>query len=159
MKNILSSALFLLVFASCSLLWEYREIHEIDGMQWKQSDVQTFNYSTNKDVELDVILMIRHVYGFAYSTLPIELTIKQNGETLLTETKDIQVKNEDDEYVGEGSVDLWDLHNRILTKQSLPSGGYTIEVRHTAKQEVFPLIMEVGIQLEKSETKKGHTAP
>lgn len=150
-KNILKTLAFTTVFASCGLLWEYRNIHEIEGMEWHKSDVQSFEYTAETATNLNVLILIRHVHGIPFPSIPLRLIIKKDGQQISNSAVKILVMDNSKQYVGQGSGDLWDIEHLAFENMAFDAGTYTIELTHAMQRESIPLIMEVGIQLEKSE--------
>jgi len=138
----------LIFFSSCSLLWEFRDIEEVSDYKWMPDDVKTFDYTASEAQHLNVFILIRHVHGFPAASFPVHLEI-EGSEGSETNIVDIDVMNGAGNYVGEGSGDLWDIKHLAQTEKIFKPGEYQIRIGHAVDGKVVPLIMEVGIQLEK----------
>jgi len=129
------------------MFWHHRELKEIPGMRWNKSDAQIFDVDFNSVKELDAKLLIRYVYGYSDDFINCQVRIEKDGELVSEEAVSIQVRDEQGEYLGEGSVDLWDIQQRFLSSYSFEPGTYRFTVTHTMPVQELPLIMEVGLKL------------
>lgn len=136
------------VLLGCGLLWEYRENHEIEEWTWAADDVQTFVYTTDEIQVLDVTVLIRHLHGFQYSSINLKCEVT-TPDTLLTASFVIPIKDDQGGYLGEGSVDLWDISHRFMVGHTFVPGEHTFRIRQETANPL-PLLMEVGLQLEQS---------
>jgi gliding motility-associated lipoprotein GldH len=136
------------VISACSMLYFYREIHELAGMQWFKSDTQQFDVQVESPKKLDGRLIIRHVEGYQHSDLTVHVVVENNGEVWMDEHMAIPIKDENGDYLGSGSVDLWDVEHPLFQGKTLSKGNYTFKVDHTMQQDRLPLVMEVGLVLE-----------
>ncbi len=141
-----------ITLSSCGSLWEYRSLNEMAGMVWKSSDVQHFNAEVSKDGIYDVIILFRHVHGFPYADLGVEFGMTGN-KIDIQESIIIPIIGDDKEYLGEGSVDIWDVEHTVLHDQKLSPGKYSIDIGHNMNTKDLQLVMEVGIMIKSSEEK------
>lgn len=150
-RNIIRTAQLLsaaAIITACSIMYFYREIHELAGMQWFKTDTQSFEVPIENPTRLDGHLIIRHVEGYQHNNLTVHLLSMKDGELWMDEHIAIPIKDENGDYVGAGSVDLWDVEHLIFESKTLSKGTYTFEVSHTMQQDRLPLVMEVGLVLE-----------
>ena len=146
MKYLYALSLLLLV-SSCGLLWEYRSLHEFEDYTWAKNDVQRFEFEIQEEGLYDVILLLRHVYGFPFSQL--DLSLQMNGEVLSVDRNiAVPIIGSDKKYLGRGSGDLWDVDYIVLDNQNLTPGTYTITVAHLMSQEDLKLLMQLGIMVK-----------
>lgn len=139
------------ILVSCGLIYFYRELHELEGMQWLKDDVQTFEVSIEEPKRLDATLLIRHVEGYAFKDLPVHFLLKQGDEVILEQDIAVPIKDKNGDYVGEGSVDLWDINYPLFDDRTFSEGEYTFRFQHVMERDRIPLVMEVGLQLEEKE--------
>lgn len=147
MKLIHTSIISLLI-ASCSVLYFYREIHELEGMQWLRSDKQHFIVTADEPKTLDGRLIIRHIEGYQFQDLTVHVSVTHNGETWMDEDILVPIRDENGDYLGQGSVDLWDVEHALFQGKTLLKGEYSFTIEHTMQQDRIPLVMEVGLVLE-----------
>jgi gliding motility-associated lipoprotein GldH len=145
------SLIFLLLMAlvsSCAFLYEYRSLHEFDGMEWDNSQAQTFDFTISEDGNYNIEVIGRHLSGFPFRDL--KASIHVNGaETMLEDDLIIPVIGDFDMYVNEGGGDFWDFTFPAFTSTQLPAGKYTATINHTMNQNPLNLMMEIGLQVEK----------
>lgn len=139
-----------LLIASCGLLYLYRELHELPGMQWSKSSVQSFEVRLDNSKEVDASILFRHVDGYRYENVKMKILAKHDGTTWLDTLLIVPIKNESGDYLGEGAVDIWDVDFPFLTKEKLDAGQHTFEISHTMNTDPLPLVMEVGLVLTES---------
>ncbi|NQV54042.1 MAG: hypothetical protein HQ500_12720 [Flavobacteriales bacterium] len=137
------------VLLGCGLLWEYRENHEIKDWTWAADDVQTFEYTTYETQVLDATVLIRHLHGFQYRSIALKCEVT-TPDTSLVVSFVIPIRDDQGDYLGEGSVDLWDVSYRFMAGHTFVPGEYSFRISQETANPL-PLLMEVGLQLEQSE--------
>ena len=75
MKKLISLIFLSIAITSCGVLWEYRSINELEGMTWSASDKQIFDFEIKQDGNYEVIIILRHLHGFAMNTIPVHLNM------------------------------------------------------------------------------------
>lgn len=150
LKSFLSVFLFSTILAACSLVWEYRSLHEFEGMEWDNATAQTFDFSISETGNYKVEIIGRHITGFQFRNITGMLTIK-GGTVMLENEFTIPIIGDDDMYLNEGGGDLWDFTYPAITSTNLPAGDYTATINHTMEQNPLGLVMEIGMQVEKAD--------
>lgn len=150
MKKLLV-ALTCLSLTACGVLWEYRGLEEIPQMNWQKADSKTFQANMSAAGNYDVKILFRHVYGFPYRDVAIKMTMTNPQGESTSETYTIPIINDKKEYLGEGSVDIWDVAYTALPSYKMEAGEYTFELSHEMAKDELELVMEVGVQIEKPE--------
>lgn len=148
LKSFLSVFLFTTVLSACGLLWEYRSLHEFEGMEWDNSTAQTFDFSISETGNYKVEIIGRHITGYQFRILKGIITI-EGGSVMLENEFTIPIIGEDDMYLNEGGGDLWDFTFPAITSTNLPAGDYTATINHTMEQNPLGLVMEIGMQVER----------
>lgn len=150
-KLILIAPLCLLM--ACGSLWEYRELHELKQFVWNKSDVQTYTADISETGKYDVFVLFRHVQGFPYKEVGVNMQMKADGVDE-SQTFVIPVIGDGKEYLGEGSVDIWDIEHPAYKGIELQKGGCEFALEHQMNREDLQLVMEVGVMIKKTELAK-----
>ncbi len=119
-------------------------------MAWLASDQQHFDFNLEQDGDYEIIIMIRHLHGFAIEKIPVELKLS-SSDTLYDQHYEIPVRDAAGEYLGEGGGDLWDLDFSAIQSIPLNKGSYHAEISQISEYDELRLIMEVGIMVKKVE--------
>ena len=98
--------LFLLSSTACSFLFIYRDIHELEGYQWLQAEIQTFEVEIKQAQKVNATLLLRHIEGAQTPSVKAEVTITSNQQEWKTIPVNIAIMNEDGDYLGNGSGDM-----------------------------------------------------
>lgn len=118
-------------------------------MVWKSSDIQHFDAEVSAAGEYDVIILFRHVHGFPYADVGVDF--KMSGSDIdVEEMVTIPIIGENKEYLGEGSVDIWDVEHTVLSNQTLSAQTYSIDIEHLMNTKDLQLVMEVGLMIRSS---------
>ncbi|HAW20515.1 MAG TPA: hypothetical protein DCX14_10055 [Flavobacteriales bacterium] len=154
MKKLLkSTTICLLLLSACDGLWEYRGLNELAKMTWSKGDVQTFDATISETGEYDVYILFRHVHGFPYKDINVNLNMT-GPSTLYDQSYTIPIIGDDKEYLGEGSVDIWDVELLAMENETLAEGAYTINLQHEMVTEDLQLVMEVGVRIQKPKSEE-----
>ena len=149
LRKTLSIALLVSSLLSCSLIYEFRDIKEIEGWRWSGSESFTFTYTTEEDKTLDGTLLFRHVQGFQYPEVSFRIEI-ESEQGVWDTTFVVPIRDQNGDYLGEGSVDLWDVEHAVFNARRFAAGTHTIRI-HQNTADPLPLAMEVGIQLSNTD--------
>jgi gliding motility-associated lipoprotein GldH len=99
----------------------------------------------------DFYVNVRQATGYPYSNLFIELSTQYPDKKVQKDTLECILANERGEWLGDGAGDLWD--NKILFKKNLKfpyKGKYTFTFTQGMRLDPLPLILDVGMCIEKS---------
>lgn len=149
MKKLLP-ILLLSLLVSCGLFWVHRSIHELGDMRWAPTDSHTFEFDNNEERALDVYFILRHVHGFSYPSLAIRYEHQHPDGSINQGEFTVPIKDEKGEYLGDGSVDLWDLEYMFLPAQKFETGRHVFIFTHAMGDTSIPLVMETGLLLKKA---------
>lgn len=118
-------------------------------MTWKKSEPISFDIELDSGSPYDCIIIIRHTTGFHLKQIPINLTISDSTLSYSSEVV-IPILSDEGEYLGEGSVDLWDVEFAAMDSLNLPKGNYKAELSQLTHLDEIQLIMEVGIMIKRA---------
>ena len=114
LRKTLSITLLIFSLSSCSLIYEFRDLQEIEGWRWNASESCDFTYSTEEEIALDGVLLFRHVQGFQHPEVSFRVEI-ESKENQWDTTFVVPIRDQNGDYLGEGSVDLWDVEHLFFT--------------------------------------------
>lgn len=143
-----SLALLTIITVSCSAFWTYRSLIEFKHFEWKKENVLEFEVPIEQEQTSDVTLLFRHVHGFPFPSVFIEVSI-EGPDVTSTDTVELNIIGDDREYLGEGSGDIWDIESVIYPDIKMTPGTYNFTVRHIMERDKLDLVMEVGIEVSK----------
>ncbi len=152
-KQLAFMLIAVITFTACDSNRIFEDNETIDDNVWIREDVKTF--------EVDIIdtlspnnfyVNVRNADGYPYRNvyLFIQTTFPQGSTTL--DTINCIIADEKGQYLGSGMGDIFD--NQILLKKNVifpQSGKYTFKIQHGMRRDKLPLIMDVGMRIEKAE--------
>ena len=150
MKKLISLIFLSIAITSCGVLWEYRSINELEGMTWSASDKQIFDFEIKQDGNYEVIIILRHLHGFAMNTIPVHLNM-QKDVSIVDDNYDIPIRDKTGDYLGDGGGDLWDVEHSALESIPMTTGNYKVIISQTSGSDDLDLVMEVGLMIKKVE--------
>ncbi|MBI2968319.1 MAG: gliding motility lipoprotein GldH [Bacteroidetes bacterium] len=130
---------------------EYTEIHD-----------NRWNY--NKPVEFKVIIdeiqtgynisvNVRHASGYPYRNLFLFISMSDSAGHETKDTLECIIADERGEYLGSGAGDIWDINIPFKNDFRFERPGvYIFTIHHGMRVENLPLIMDIGLCIEKSVT-------
>lgn len=149
---LLASVAFLLT--SCDPSVVYKQFETTSNLEWAKDDVKTFTFDNVDDTTAyDVYFAFRYAHGFRFkesSVLIVEGTPAGKRAELPLKFKTVDDNND---YIGDGSGDIWDLEIPIKENVTFEKGKYTYAIGHTFPKDVVNMVMEVGIIIRKAEGK------
>lgn len=145
--------LLALCFSSCSDSRIFEENKEIPERGWDSSNVISFAVDVkDPSTPADFYINVRNADGYPYSNLFLFVKTKFPDGKQSNDTLECMLADENGKWIGKGIGDIYD--NRIPFKRNvrfpLP-GIYTFEIQQGMRVNSVPLIMDVGLRIEKAE--------
>ena len=139
------------VFASCDPNRVFDENKEIPENIWDKNYKPKFEANiTDTVTPQNFYINIRHTEEYSYANIYIFLhTTFPDGKQYI-DTLNCPLANEKGQWLGDGAGDIFD--RQILFKRGVrlnKAGKYIFEMEHGMREEKLPLVMDVGIRIEK----------
>ena len=152
----LFSILFLfsvLFFSSCDKARVFEQNRSIPENGWSSKNVIKFDVDiTNLKIPTNFYINIRNADGYPYSNLFLFIKTTFPSGKMSNDTLECVLANENGKWLGSGLGDIYD--NQIPFKRNVrfpEAGKYTFELQHAMRLDTLPLIMDVGLRIEKAE--------
>lgn len=142
-----------LLFSSCDKSRIFEENKTIPENVWNKDSIIKFEVDIH-DAQLptNFYVNVRNADGFPYKDLFLFIkTTYPDGKTF-QDTLDCILADEQGKWLGDGMGDIYD--NQIPFKRNVhfpAEGKYTFEIQQGMRVDNLPLIMDVGIRIEKVE--------
>jgi gliding motility-associated lipoprotein GldH len=154
-KSILVTGLTFIFLLSCDKARVFEENIDIPDNVWNQNDKVRFDV-TIEDIEsrYNFYINVRNAGSYPYSNLFLFMDTKYPDGFVSRDTLECILADESGKWLGDGSGDIFD--NQILFKKNFKmkqKGNYVFVLEQGMRVKNLPLIMDVGIRLEKNEAK------
>ncbi|MCB0479835.1 MAG: gliding motility lipoprotein GldH [Flavobacteriales bacterium] len=153
MKN---SSIFLVVIvafllSSCHPNRVFREFNELPDYVWEKNNPQSFEVEiTDIKASYDLIVGVRYASGFQNLAIQLNSNVIGPNEYKTNEVYSISIVDANGKYLGEPSLDIWDLET--IVKEGITftePGTYTYTLTHLMPNDKLYFTMEVGLILDK----------
>ncbi|MDQ3046834.1 MAG: gliding motility lipoprotein GldH [Bacteroidota bacterium] len=156
-KRILSALFFTLacmaMLSSCDDERIYEENESIPESGWSHDKALVFNVDIKDPATAaNFYLNVRNADGYPYSNLFLFINTKFPNGKESNDTLECMLADDKGKWLGKGIGDIYD--NQIPFKRNVRfplAGNYTFEIRHGMRADLIPLIMDVGLRIEKAE--------
>lgn len=143
----------LLIFSSCDSRRVFEENREIADNAWDVNNKVVFEVDiTDTLSQNNFYVNVRNADGYPYSNLYLFITTNfPDGHTRL-DTMECILADDKGKWLGSGLGDIWD--NQIPWRRGIRfprAGKYTFTYQHAMRVDVLPLIMDVGLRIERAE--------
>ncbi len=140
-----------LLFVACDSRRIYEENREIPETGW---DVKN---KINFEVDIKDTLMLHNFYinvrnsdGYPFSNLFLFIKTTNPDGYAKMDTFEVVLADDNGKWTGSGIGDLWDNQRLWKTNVRFPkSGKYTFTYEQAMRNEILPLILDVGLRIEK----------
>lgn len=147
------SLISLLILMACDPGKVYeKHSPDFDNYEWKKEQVVGFTTSIEEiNLNYDIYIAVRHIYGFPFKEIGVELNIKSPSGEIASIPVLVEVINENNKYYSECAGDYCDLevlaidHFRFMGK-----GKYTFSISHNNSIDPLPGVMDVGLVIRKT---------
>jgi gliding motility-associated lipoprotein GldH len=142
----------ILFFSSCDNSRIFEKNTAIPEVGWSSKNVIKFDVDiANPNAPTNFYVNVRNAAGYPYSNLFLFIkTTFPNGK-MSKDTLECILANDKGKWLGSGMGDIFD--NQIPFKRNVrfpQEGKYTFEIQHGMRMDTIPLIMDVGLRIEKS---------
>lgn len=145
--------LFGLFFSACDDNRVFEENKELPDNTWSSSNVLKFDVSiVNKEIPTNFYINVRNADGYPYNNLFLFIKTTFPSGKMSNDTLECVLADENGKWLGSGMGDIYD--NQIPFKKNVlfpEMGKYTFEIQHGMRAENVPLIMDIGLRIEKAE--------
>jgi len=156
-RNSLPAIGFLLVLTcflltSCDKKKVFEENKEINNYVWDVKDVKFFEVNVTDTVTPhNFYINVRNADGYQYSNLYLYIkTVFPNGR-FAHDTLECILANEEGHWLGRGLGDIWDNQIPFKKAKRFPLlGKYTFQIEQGMRLSKLPMIMDVGMRIEKA---------
>lgn len=128
----------------------YNEYEKVEEMQWYKKDVKTFELSIPEDGNYDLFFGMRHLSGYPFTSIKIEIAQITPDKKELIKEAEFSVADEEGNYIGEVTGQLWDIENLFSENTPLAKGKYTFKISHAMNSNPVILVIDVGLIVRKS---------
>lgn len=140
-----------IVFVSCDSKKVFDENKKISDEVWDADEKISFEVTiTDTITPHNFYVNVRNSDGYPYSNIYIFInTVFPDGKSS-RDTLECILADETGKWLGDGLGDIWD--NQILFKKNVRfplSGKYTFVMEQAMRTEHLPLILDVGLRIEK----------
>ncbi len=141
-----------LFFTSCDSKRIFEENIEIPDNLWNVDSIVKLQVDiTDTTTPTNFYVNVRNSEGYPYSNLYLFIRTKFPNGQQSDDTLECILADEKGQWLGSGMGDIYD--NQIPFKRNVRfpvSGTYTFELRHGMRINDLPLIMDVGLRIEKA---------
>lgn len=122
------------------------------NVEWQRKDVREFKVPIeDADTTYNVSLAFRYAYGYQFNEVKLSVTEIAPDGTETTSEYGLTVRNENGDYIGEGSLDIWDSEHLVEQNKKYPvAGTYTYRISHAMPQDPLNFAMEIGMVIDKA---------
>lgn len=139
-------------FTSCDGKRVFEKNAELPDNVWNVNNVVKFDVDiTDAKTPANFYVNVRNADGFPYSNLYLYIKTKFPNGQESNDTLECVLADETGKWLGDGMGDIYD--NQIAFKRNVRfpvTGKYTFEMQHGMRVENLPLIMDVGLRIEKA---------
>ena len=151
LRGFIVLALLLLTLMSCNFNRIYNKHEGIPELVWRRAYVLTFEVDIQDiSIPYDIDVAVRHAEGFPNKVLKIKASLTNPSGETLTNPFDLVLADEDGKWIGSGMGQIWDTEVSILDDFRFQEvGTYTFMIEHNMNAEMVPLVMEIGLVVDK----------
>lgn len=145
--------LFLFTLSSCDQNRLYEENKTIPDNLWDKSNIVSFEVDVQDTITPHhFYINVRNADGYPYSNLFMFITTKFPNGKIAKDTLECILADDKGKWLGDGLGDIWD--NQIPFKKNVRfplKGKYIFELEQAMRVDQLPLIMDVGLRIERRE--------
>ncbi len=146
-RNFLYIIILTSFFSACNDI--YRDFQSVKDMKWYDTDVKTFDVTIPDDGNYDLIFAVRHSTGYPFTTIKINIEETMPDGKKYEKDAEFSVADENGNYIGEVTGQLWDVEAAFDENVFLKKGKYKFKIRHNMNHNLVILVIDVGLIVRK----------
>ena len=152
LKNVAFICAMIFFISSCNNNFVYSKYQKFEENEWFVKNKAIFDIDiTDTQTLNNISLMVRHADAYPYRNLFLFVTTKYPDGKILTDTMEVILADEKGKWQGSGAGDIFDIKVPIKKNVRFPlSGKYQFSFEQGMRVDPLPLIMDFGIEIEKS---------
>lgn len=142
----------MIMFTSCKKNVVYQENVKIPDNIWDMNNIAVFKPTIDSiNIPYNLNINVRHAHLYPSQNLWLFIsTISPSGINQV-DTFECLLADDKGKWLGDGAGDIWDVEIPYKQEIAFPEAGeYQIQIQHGMRMEKLPLIMEIGISIEKA---------
>ena len=147
----LAALLFIATLSACDSKRVFEQNMEIPNGIWNAKNIARFEVEIADTVTPhNFYINVRNAGAYPYSNLYLFLETQFPDKVIARDTIECILADNSGRWLGEGSGDIWD--NQILFKKGVrfrKAGKYIFSLEQAMRVQNLPLLMDVGIRIEK----------
>ena len=151
---ILIISLILLFSISCDSKKLYESNVEIPEGIWDVNNVAQFKFGIEEtSIPYNLKVNVRNTQFYMAQNLWVFIKTSSPTNKVQYDTLNCILADDKGKWLGSGMGDIWDI--TIPYKQSIgfpEKGQYTVEIKHGMRMDKLPMVLEIGLRVEKAET-------
>lgn len=142
-----------IILSSCDSARIYEENITIPDTGWELSNKLKYEVDIiDAAVNTNFYVNVRHAEAYPYSNLFLFITTNFPDGKKSIDTLECVLADEKGQWLGDGIGDIFD--NQIPFKKNVrfpKAGKYIFEIEHGMRTPRVPLLMDIGLRIEKTE--------
>ncbi len=142
-----------MLFTACDNNRIFEENKTIPETGWNSDDIKKFEVDIkDPSTATNFYINVRNADGYPYYNLFLFIKTTFPDGKMSTDTLECVLADEKGKWLGSGIGDIYD--NQIPFKRNVRfpvAGKYTFDIQQGMRTEGVPLIMDVGLRIEKAE--------
>lgn len=151
-RNLLIFLFTTCMLAACDGNRIFEENREINGETWKEEEVIVFETQITDTLQpCNLYINVRHASFFPFRNLFLFVETTLPDQEVVRDTVELALADEAGVWKGSGLGDLYDVQELWKKSVTFPlKGKYRFSIQQAMRMEALPLIMDVGLRIEKA---------
>ena len=150
MRKGIAIGLLLLFFTACNFNRIYERHEGIPQLVWERDNVLEFEVEIPEaEKPYDLLISVRHAFSFPYVALPILIEYTDPSGDKASIEHSLVLKDENKNWIGGCMGEMCDVEVFVRQIKFLESGDYLFRIIQNGRENMVPLVMELGLIIEK----------
>ena len=145
-----------LLISGCDPNLVFESNTDVNDAIWLLNDVKKYDFQiTDENLSYDLSLNLRNTLSYPFHNIYVKYTLKDSLNNVLeSELKEYYLFDaKTGEPVGDGLGDLFDNRFSLIENYNFRNvGRYAVELQQFMRLDSLPMIVSVGLRVERSET-------
>lgn len=134
---------------SCKQVSVYEKNIPIPHYKWQH------NYSANGSFNItdttrsyNIYIVLRHTDAYKYNNIWLRIGLKEPGDSMHFQNKDISLGNDANGWEGSGMNDIWEVRKLIYVHKFTKKGEYQFNINQVMRDNPLEDVMSAGVRVQ-----------
>jgi len=148
-RFIISLFVLSILTVSCKQVSVYEKNIPVPHYKWQHNYAAEGSFNiTDTTLSYNIYVVLRHTDAYKYNNIWLSIGLKEPGDSMHFQSKDLSLGNDADGWEGSGMNDIWEVRKLIYVHRFRKKGEYRFVINQIMRDDPLEYVMSAGIRVQ-----------